>query len=86
MSPPMMATLIRSGVAGTCFEDIGGVHYWENWSRVREDGEDCFDNYCDFAISASHYTNIPDLRNYFFARAAAMLGEEAFLSKDNEFM
>ena len=63
-------------VGGTSFEDVGGSHYWENWMRVREDGAECFDNRMDFAICASHYTNSQDLRNYFFARAAVLLGEE----------
>ena len=66
----------RSGVAGSSFEDVGGSNYWANWMRAREVVDEHFDQRMYFAIAASHYCGTHDMTNYFFARAAAVLGKK----------
>ena len=66
----------RSGVAGSSFEDVGGSNYWANWMGAREEVADHFDQRMDFAIAARTYCGTHDMSNYFFARAAAVLGKK----------
>ena len=66
----------RSGVAGSSFEDVGGSNYWANWMRAREEVDEHFDQRMDFAIAAGHYCSSQDMTNYFFPRAAAVLGKK----------
>ena len=55
---------------------MGGSNYWANWMRAREVVDEHFDQRMDFAIAASHYCSSQDMTNYFFARAAAVLGKK----------
>ena len=44
--------------------------------RAREEVDEHFDQRMDFAIAAGHYCGTHDMTNYFFARAAAVLGKK----------